>query len=456
LSVDMEAFEAAMAAQRARSRSPFSGPWDEVREMPRSEFVGYRDLEAPATVLALRAGGGAVDQVTEGQEAEVFLDRTPFYGESGGQVGDTGAIAGADGRLRVEDTRRPADGVVVHLGTVVVGTVRVGERVQAAVDSARRRQIARHHTATHLLHKALREVLGDTVVQKGSWVGPDHTTFDIPLNRAMTAAELERVGRRVNDQVRAALPLRESHRSYREAAESGAMHLFDEKYGDVVRVVSFGDWTSELCGGVHVQSTADVGPALIISESSIGAGLRRLDLVAGESAEDLVRRRLDTLAEVSRTLGGSPDEASRRLAELTAEMRRARRQIAQLTDRLRVASVQASGAGTVSAHQDLAVLENGVPVLVVKVTATDMDDLRAYADRYSETMERPGVVVATSPAISAYVVKVAREHAGDKAGEIDGNRLKALLGPGGGRPALVQGRLERPTPAAADLRGLLG
>src|SRR4029077_504042 len=205
----------------------------------------------------------AIEVAVEGDSVELFVERSPFYGESGGQVGDTGTITTPSALLRVEDTQRPAEGVIAHLGTVVTGEIRVGDKATAAVDAARRRQIARHHSATHLLHKALRETIGEQVVQKGSWVGPDHTTFDIPLNRAVTKEELAHINRRVMEKVREVLPFHASQKPYKEAVAQGAMHLFEEKYGDVVRVVCFGDWTCELCGGTHVKNTADVGTAII-------------------------------------------------------------------------------------------------------------------------------------------------------------------------------------------------
>ena len=450
LVVDMEGFRRAMEAQRARSRTTFKSRWEDVKDAPKSEFVGYSRLEAQASVVALRVGGAPAQEAEEGDAVEVFLDRTPFYGEAGGQVGDTGVITSDEGRVRVEDTQRLADDVIVHVGTVAVGRLRVGDPVEAAVDATRRHEIARHHTATHLLHRALREVLGEQILQQGSWVGPDHTTFDIPLDRPMTRDEIERVTHRINEQVRAALPFRESRRRYADAVASGAMHLFDEKYGDVVRVVCFGDWTCELCGGTHVASTADVGFAVVVSESSVGAGLRRIDLVAGEAAERLILKRLFELGDLARSLGGSPDEVPARVEELRAELKQARREIERLGDELRLARVRGAAQGS-GAPPDLAVLENGVPVMVVQVEARDMDDLRAYADRYFETMDRPGVLVAASPAISAYVIKVAR----DLAGSIDANRLKAPLGPGGGRPTLVQGKLEGKVPMAAELGALL-
>src|SRR5207244_1280 len=267
----------------------------------------------------LRIDGRGAELVSEGDEVELYLERTPFYAESGGQIGDTGFVSTSGGRVRVEDTQKPAEGVIAHIGTVVTGEVRVGETATAAVDAARRRHIARHHSATHLLHRALRETLGEQVVQKGSWVGPDHTTFDIPLNRAISKDELDRINRRVMEKVRDALPFHESIKPYKEAVAQGAMHLFEEKYGDVVRVVCFGDWTCELCGGTHVANTADIGTAIIVSESSIGSGLRRIDMVVGEAADDLVQKDRDLLSELARSFNASPEQLPERLEALRGQ-----------------------------------------------------------------------------------------------------------------------------------------
>ena len=274
IEVDEDGFRAAMGEQRARSRRRTPQGWALARDLPKSEFTGYRDLTTTSMLVALRRDDKPVEVAGEGDVVEVFLERTPFYAESGGQVGDTGTITTPNGQVRIEDTQKPVEGAIAHLGTVVTGEVRVGDSTSAAVDAKRRRQVARHHSATHLLHKALRETLGESVVQKGSWVGPDHTTFDIPLNRALTKDEIARINRRVMEKVRAALPFHESHKPLKEAVAQGAMHLFEEKYGDMVRVVCFGDWTCELCGGTHVTNSADVGTVIIVSESSIGSGLR--------------------------------------------------------------------------------------------------------------------------------------------------------------------------------------
>ena len=194
-----------MAEQKQRSRRATPLKFTVTKEIPRSEFTGYTEMTTEAKVLAIRKEGNLVEVAAEGDEVEIFLERTPFYAESGGQIGDTGTIDTPGGRVRVEDTQKPLEGAIAHLGTVMTGEVRVGEKATAAVDAKRRRQIMRHHSATHLLHKALRETLGEQVVQKGSWVGPDHTTFDIPLNRAISKDELDRINRRVMEKVREAL-----------------------------------------------------------------------------------------------------------------------------------------------------------------------------------------------------------------------------------------------------------
>ena len=429
LEVDEEGFRAAMAAQKERSRRVLPTGWTTAKDLPRSKFTGYKELTTQTSIVAIRKEGQPVDRATEGEDVEVFLERTPFYAESGGQVGDTGTISSESGRLRVEDTQKPADGVIAHLGAVVTGELRVGQPATAAVDPARRRQIARHHSATHLVHKALREVLGDHVQQKGSWVGPDHTTFDIPLNRAITDDELKRVNRRVMEKVREALPFHESHKPYKEAVAQGAMHLFDEKYGDVVRVVCFGDWTCELCGGTHVASTADIGPAMIVSESSIGSGLRRIDMVVGEAADELMWRERRLLSDLARSFNTGPDQLPERLESLRAQLKDAERRLKALSDQLRAAKVK-GGNG-------LAVKKGRVPFVIETVDAANHDELAAYADRYLEQV-KSGVV--TVVAGDKFVIKVSK----DLTPEYDAGRLAAVLGKGGGQPHLARGTLTLP------------
>ncbi len=426
IDVDEEGFRAAMAGQRERSRGAIKQQWVTIKDLPKSEFTGYSELATETNVTALRKDGKPAEFAAEGDQVEVFVQRSPFYAESGGQVGDTGIITTPGGRVRIEDTQKPADGVIAHLGTVVTGEVRAGEKAKAAVDAGRRRQIARHHSATHLLHKALRETIGEQVVQKGSWVGPDHTTFDVPLHRAITKSELATINRRVMEKVREALPFYERQLQYKEAVAQGAMHLFEEKYGDVVRVVCFGDWTCELCGGTHVANTADVGTAVIVSESSIGSGLRRIDMVVGEAADELVWRDRELLSELAKSFNVSQDQVPDRVRALRVEVKESERKQEQLRDDLRAARVK-GGNGLVVKH-------GRVPYVTESVEASSLEELAAYADRYLELV-KSGVV--TVIAGDMFVIKVSK----DLIAEYDANRLKTLFGTGGGPAHLVRGKL---------------
>jgi alanyl-tRNA synthetase len=429
IGVDEEGFRAAMAEQRARSRRGTPQGWALAKDIPKSEFTGYRELTTESMVTALRKNGNPAEVAGEGDLVEVFLERSPFYAESGGQVGDTGIITTPSGQVRIEDAQKPVEGAIAHLGTVVTGEVRVGENATAAVDAKRRAQIARHHSATHLLHKALRETLGENVVQKGSWVGPDHTTFDIPLNRAISKEELARINRRVMEKVRAALPFHESHKSLKDAVAQGAMHLFEEKYGDVVRVVCFGDWTCELCGGTHVSSSADIGTAVIVSESSIGSGLRRIDMVVGEAADDLVLRERELVTELARSFNAVPEQLPERVQALRAQLKESERRLKELSEQLRGARVKGADG--------VAVKQGKVPFVTETVDASSPAELAAYADRYMDVM-KSGVV--TVVAGDMFVIKVSK----DLIEEYDAARLAALLGTGGGQKHLARGKLTVP------------
>jgi len=433
LQIDEEGFKSEMALQRERSRRTSPHQWALVKDIPKSQFTGYHELTTETKVVALRRNGTSLESAREGDEVVVFLVRTPFYAESGGQIGDTGTIKTPSGLVRVEDTQKPVEGAIAHLGVVITGEIVNGERASASVDEKRRRQIMRHHSATHLLHKALRETLGETVVQKGSWVGPDHTTFDIPLNRAITREELGRINRRVMEKVRAALPFHESQKPYKEAVAQGAMHLFEEKYGDVVRVVCFGEWTCELCGGTHVTNTADIGTAVIVSESSIGSGLRRIDMVVGEAADDLVHKDRDLLSDLAKSFNTTPEQLPERIQALRTQLKEVEKERERLRDQLRAARV----GGT----DGFAVKHGRVDYVAQTVDATSDDELKAYADRYLERV-KSGVV--TLVAGDKFVIKVSN----DLVPQIDATRLKDLFGRGGGRPNLVSGKLTVPADEA--------
>jgi alanyl-tRNA synthetase len=438
LPVDEAGFEAAMQQQRTRSRGSIQQRWVDLRSLPASEFTGYDELESEARVTGLRREGADVSQASEGDEVEVYLDRSPFYAESGGQVGDTGRLLGPDGEVQVDDTKRPYEGVIAHLGRVRIGRLQLGDRVRARVDAGRRRQIMRHHTATHLLNKALEELTGERNLQRGSWVGPDHTTFDFASQRSLDEDDLARLNARVNEQVRAALPLHARVLPYEEAVATGATHLFEEKYGDRVRVVCFGDWTCEFCGGTHVSNSADVGPALITSESSIGQGLRRIDMTVGEAAESLVRRRLGQLGALARSLGVPPDQVEARVAEIRRELKESERQLERLRDELRAAHLKGAQGGPRRR-------EASVPLALEEVPADGGHDLRGWADRFLEFLGGSGVVGVSSA--DNFVVKVSR----DLAGQHPATGLVPLIGRGGGRPEMAQGKLTKPAPEAFDL-----
>ncbi|MBO0685292.1 MAG: hypothetical protein J2P45_19230, partial [Candidatus Dormibacteraeota bacterium] len=313
--------------------------------------------------------------------------------------------------------------------------LRVGDWVAASVDEGRRRQIMRHHTATHLLNRALEELLDRRNLQRGSLVAADHTTFDFPLDRPLSSDELARLQRRVNEQVRAALPLRVQVLPYEEAIGTGATHLFEEKYGDQVRVVCLGDWSCEFCGGTHTQTSADVGFALITSETSVGQGFRRIDMTVGESAEQLVRRRLGHLNEVARVLGVGPEAVGERVAELQRELREVRRQAERLRDEARAATVRGGDEGPRRRQAS-------VPLILETVEAEGFDDLLGWADRYLEALGGSGVVGVANDDI--FAIKVSR----DLSTEHKARELALLLGQGGGSPQVARGKLTKPAEEA--------
>ncbi|HVB78152.1 MAG TPA: alanine--tRNA ligase [Candidatus Nitrosotalea sp.] len=429
-SVDEAGFAAAMDRQRERSRAQTRQGWaPDLRSLPRCRFTGY-DTETTATrVSALRREGVAVSSASEGDELEVYLQESPFYAESGGQVGDRGRIVGPSGEFWVEDTQRPIEGIIAHLGRVGVGGIAVGEEVSARVDAPRRRQIMRHHSATHLLNRALELVSGGTNLQRGSFVGPDRATFDFALDRALEADEMVDLGRQINAQIRSALARRVQELPLEEAMRTGATHLFEERYGDLVRVVSFGSFSSEFCGGTHVENSADVGPVVLTAQSSVGAGVRRIEFLAGLAAEEFIERRLRIAAETARDLGVPAERARERVSELRAEVRALERQIAQLVEQNRSARLAEPGHAQRRAAR--------VPLIMEEVPASGIDDLRGWADRYLEVLGGHGVVAVANS--DNFVIKVSR----DLSQDVSAERLGRVLGRGGGRPEMAQGRLER-------------
>ncbi len=442
LGIDHAGFDAAMAAQRERARA--SGHFgvaaheDAYRRLGLDDvtFLGYDTVEDEATVAMVLVDGHPVVRATEGMAAELVLDRTPFYAESGGQVGDTGAIEGANGAsFRVTDTRRPVPGVTVHFGTVASGALMPGDRVTARVDAERRLEVMRNHTATHLLHRALQDVLGTHAQQRGSLVAPDRLRFDFAHLSALTEDEVDRVESEVNRLIRDDLDVRWSLMPLDEARKAGAMMLFGEKYGDVVRVVDIGGGASrELCGGTHLRRTGQIGSFVVTGESSVAAGIRRIEALTGLGAERLVRDRLRRLRELAARLGTpSLDGIGARVDDLQARNRELARELEAA--RAELAGARAGGLA------DRAVDVDGVRVLATRVEAADAGALRTQVDALRAQLGRGVVVLGAVIDGQPRVVAAVSDDAvglGLHAGQLVKQVAADLGGGGGGRPGLAE------------------
>ncbi|HEY83430.1 MAG TPA: alanine--tRNA ligase [Dehalococcoidia bacterium] len=443
-SVDLAGFEEEMEKQRERARKAELFAMDkkaalELTSLKRSyestPFVGYQELKHRSVIIDLLVDGGAVETVSQGQSASLILETTPFYGEMGGQVGDTGQIRGASGKFLVTNTIRIPPDIIVHQGKVAEGSLAVGDEVEAEVDGARRLDIARNHTATHLLQHALRQVLGEHVQQRGSLVAPDAFRFDFSHLTAMLKEEIAEVQRIVNERIRQNLPVYDEELPYKKALEEGAIALFDEKYGDVVRVLKIGrpPISIELCGGTHVGSTGEIGFFQIVGESSIGAGLRRIEAVTGRGAEEFVGRRFASLENIAHSLHALPDEAEAKLASVVSELDTERRQRLALERELAKLRMQS----LLGQAEEI----NGIKVLIAKVPSSRLEILREMADFIRDKLGSVVVVLGTvwegRPLFLAAVTPDLVER-GYNAGEIVRQVAKVAGGGGGGKPNLAQ------------------
>ena len=442
--VDEAGFEQEMEKQRERARkaeliASGKGAASELASLSRSyeatPFVGYHDLKHRSVIIDLLVDGGTVDTVKKGQTVCLVLETTPFYGEMGGQLGDAGQIHGASGQFTVTDTIRIPPDIIVHQGQVSDGSLAVGDEVEAEVDEARRLDIARNHTATHLLQHALRNVLGEHVQQRGSLVTPDQFRFDFSHLNAMLREEIASVQHLVNEKIRQNLPVYDEEVPYKQAIAEGAIALFDEKYGDTVRVLRIGQppISSELCGGTHVGSTGDIGFFQIVTESSIGAGLRRVEAVTGRGAEEFVNRRFTSLDNIAHYLHILPSEVETKVIEVATDSdteRRNREALEKELARMRVESL----LGQVEEI-------NGVKVLVARVPSSRIEILREMADFIRDKLKSVILVLGTiseeSPVFLAAVTPdlVSR---GYDAGKIVREVAKVAGGGGGGKPNLAQ------------------
>jgi len=452
LTIDQPGFEAAMEAQRAQSQaaSKFRVDLRGGAEVDaRTLFQGYEALSADGRVVALLKDGGAVETLGAGERGEVVLDRTPFYAEAGGQVGDTGELAGPGMRFVVEDTHKRG-AAHAHLGLVVEGRIRLGDTLAANVDGVRRRAVMLNHTATHLLHAALRERLGTHVQQKGSLVAPDRLRFDFSHYQPLSTEELIDIERRVNEEIRRNAPAETRVMDYEQAVASGAMALFGEKYEQNVRVLRVGDFSMELCGGTHVERSGDIGLFKVVSEGGIAAGVRRIEAVTGETALHYVERGESLLREVGDLVRGSREEVPDKVRDVLERTRQMERDLRALKDRL------ASGQGVDLAAG--AVDVQGVKVVARKVEGADTGALRAAVDQLKSRLKSAVVVLASVEGSSKVVLVAgvtADQTARIKAGEIVSAVAAQVGGRGGGKPDFAQGGGANPEALDAALGGVV-
>ncbi|EOJ9473907.1 alanine--tRNA ligase [Salmonella enterica subsp. enterica serovar Cerro] len=434
IKVDEAGFEAAMEEQRRRAReaSGFGADYNAmIRVDSASEFKGYDHLELNGKVTALFVDGKAVEVINAGQEAVVVLDQTPFYAESGGQVGDKGELKGAGFTFAVDDTQKYGQ-AIGHLGKLSAGALKVGDVVQADVDEARRARIRLNHSATHLMHAALRQVLGTHVAQKGSLVSDKVLRFDFSHNEAMKSSEIREVEDLVNAQIRRNLPIETNIMDLDAAKAKGAMALFGEKYDERVRVLSMGDFSTELCGGTHASRTGDIGLFRIISESGTAAGIRRIEAVTGEGAMATVHAQSDRLNDIAHLLKGDSQNLGDKVRAVLERTRQLEKELQQLKDQ---AAAQES-ANLSSKAVDL----NGVKLLVSELAGIEPKMLRTMVDDLKNQLGSTVIVLATVVEGKVSLIAGVSKDVTDrvKAGELIGMVAQQVGGKGGGRPDMAQ------------------
>ncbi len=440
-SVDSAGFEQEMEKQRERARAAhkfeatasvkLNGQLD-IEETP---FVGYHNLEQNSIVIKLLVDGGVEETIQKGQRASLILDETPFYGEMGGQVGDTGELRGPGGSFLVTDTIRIPPDIIAHQGYVVEGSLAAGDIIQAEVDKERRLDIARNHTATHLLHLALRRVLGEHVQQKGSLVAPDRLRFDFSHLAAMTDEEIKEVQRIVNEKIRQNLRVYGEETSYKGAMEQGVIALFDEKYGDVVRVMRIGEpaVSAELCGGTHVESTGEIGFFYIVSEGSIGTGLRRIEAVTGRESEVIVNQRLSSLENMAQSLGTSTEDVQDKLSGVIAELSKERKRI--------LAFERERGRNIARDLKKKGKTVNGINLIADKVPDSSIEALRDMNDHLRKDFGSGVIVLGTAYENSLIFLATMSDDLvaqGHSAAKLVDDVAKVAGGGGGGKPTLAQ------------------
>jgi alanyl-tRNA synthetase len=429
-----------MAAQRDRGRAAVKDEsWnigssfdDVMRAHGSTDFVGYEVDESSSRVLAILVDGAAVQRMDAGQTADVVLDTTPFYGEQGGQVGDTGELVTADGLFRVQGAKVPLAGLISHRGQLESGSLAVGETVHASIDHLRRERIRRNHTATHLLHWALRLVLGEHVKQAGSFVAPERLRFDFTHFEAVTSEQLRKIEKLVNAKIMEDHEVRAYETTLQSAREAGVTALFGEKYGEIVRVLEVGNFSKELCGGTHITRTTEIGLLKVVSEGSVGSSLRRIEAVTSFDAYDLVRAEEDVLAAAAEALKVRPAEVAERVVSTLKRQREIERSLAEAKKR---------AADGTEVEVDALHAAAGYDVAVVFVPgAESVDDLRQWADQLRRTV---AAVVLAAVADGRVLLLAAGSKEAVDAGFDAGAIVKAMAplvgGRGGGKQAMAQG-----------------
>ncbi|AIY65991.1 alanine--tRNA ligase [Pseudoalteromonas piratica] len=449
MTIDERGFQEAMEVQRkqAQQAGKFGADYnDQLKSEKTTEFKGYDSEQYTGTVVELFSGADAVTVLEDGQQGIVILDRTPFYAESGGQVGDTGVLKVANGEFIVEDTTKLGN-AFAHKGKVV-GRIGVNDRVDAHVDATRRDNTKKNHTATHLLHEALRVVLGEHVTQKGSLNDPERLRFDFSHFEAVTKEELQRIEDMVNLEIRKNIDLNTELMAIDAAKEKGAMALFGEKYDDEVRVVSIGDFSIELCGGTHVKRTGDIGLFKIVSESGIAAGVRRIEAVTGEGAVAYINKQAETLSAIAALVKGDSNNVLDKVSALVERAKGLEKEISQLNDKL----ASAAGASLLDAVIDV----NGVKLLVANVEGTESKALRGMVDDLKNKLGS-GIIalgVANGDKVSL-IAGVTKDLTGQfKAGELVNHMASQVGGKGGGRPDMAQAGGSQPENLAAALESV--
>jgi alanyl-tRNA synthetase len=432
LSVDEAGFHAAMAKQKAAGRAAGKFKMDKALEYTGAgnEFVGYEKLEAPAKVVALYFEGSAVAELKDGQQGVVVLDSTPFYSESGGQVGDEGAIVSGSAKFAVGDTQKIKADVFGHHGAMEEGTLAVGDSVTAQVDTAQRAATMRNHSVTHLMHKALREVLGDHVTQKGSLVDADKTRFDFTHNAPVTDDQIREIEQRVNAEIVANAATQARVMDIESAQKTGAVMLFGEKYGETVRVLDIGS-SRELCGGTHVARTGDIGFFTITAEGGVAAGVRRVEAVTGINALNYVQGMETTLGGVAGTLKVTPSEVPARVGALLEQMRDLEKEMTAIKSRL----ASAQGDELVGQAVDV----KGLKVLAVALPGADAKSLRETMDKLKDKLKTAAIVLA---AVDGDKVQIAAGVTADSVGKVKAGELVNFVaqqvgGKGGGKPDMA-------------------